>query len=89
MSMLAVGDRLLVTNHLRLEEACEVRPPLTSEETASWISPVGLVTLCANCRKTRRADKEAQWDWIPEMLLRDPFKVTHGLCPRCLAHLYG
>jgi hypothetical protein len=89
MAMMAVDDRLLVTNHLRLEEACEVRAPLTDEQAASYISPGGLVSMCANCRKTRQVESETQWDWIPEMLRRDTSKVTHGLCPRCLAYLYG
>jgi hypothetical protein len=89
MAMMAVDDQLLVTNHLRIEEVCEVMPPLTVEQTASYASPDGLVVMCANCRKTRRLENETQWDWIPEMLRRDDFRVSHGLCPRCAVYLYG
>ena len=89
MAMMAVDDQLLVTNHLRIEESCEVMPPLTVEQTAAYVSPNGLVVMCANCRKTRRLGNETQWIWIPEMLQRDSFKVSHGLCPRCSDYLFG
>jgi hypothetical protein len=89
MAMIAVDDSLLITNHLRVEEACEVKPPLTAEQARRYISPGGLATMCANCRKTKQLDDEVQWDWIPEMLHRESFTVSHGLCPRCSLYLYG
>jgi hypothetical protein len=33
-------------------------------------------------------ENETQWNWIPEMLRRDSFKVSHGLCPRCSVYRY-
>ena len=89
MAMMRVEENLLITNHLQVEEDCEVKPPLTAEETASYLSPTGLTTMCANCRKTKHAHKATQWDWIPEMLRRNPFTISHGLCPRCMVYLYG
>jgi hypothetical protein len=89
MTMLPLDDLLLVTNHLRLEEKCEARPPLTAEQASHYISSTGFVVMCANCRKTRQRESETQWDWIPEMLSHDSRKVSHGLCARCKTHLYG
>ena len=89
MTLLPLNDLLLVSNHLRLQEKCEARPPLTLEEANQYIPSNGLVVMCANCRKTKRRDSETQWDWIPEMLSRDSSKVSHGLCPRCKLQLYG
>jgi hypothetical protein len=88
MGMIGVGEGLLVVNHLRLEEGCEVQPPLTEAERRSYISPDGFVTMCANCRKTRRSDDATTWNWIPDFLRDRSLKVSHGLCPRCISHLY-
>jgi hypothetical protein len=89
MTLLPLDDLLLVNNHLRLQEKCEARPPLTLEEANDYTSPTGFIVMCANCRKTKRCESETQWDWIPEMLSHDSLKVSHGLCPRCKTHLYG
>lgn len=88
MAMIRAGDGLLVSNHLRLEEASSVRPRLTEAERESYISDDGIATLCANCRKTKRRDDESQWVWIPEFLEHPPLKVSHGLCPRCATDFY-
>lgn len=89
MTMSPLDELLLVTNQLRLEEKCAPRLPLTVEEGSHYISSTGFVIMCANCRKTRQRESEAHWDWIPEMLSQDAFKVSHSLCPKCKAHLYG
>jgi hypothetical protein len=89
MAMMPIGDKMLVSNHLRIEEECEVKLPLTEEQADLYISPTGMAVMCANCRKTRHLGNETQWDWIPEMLRRDDFKVSHGICPRCSVFLYG
>ena len=89
MAMMSVAQELLVVNHLLLEEACEVRPALTATEKDQYRSPEGFVTMCANCRKTKHRDDATRWDWIPEFLQDQGFQVSHGLCPRCVAHLYG
>ena len=41
MAMMPLEDGLLVSNHLRVEEACEVRPPLTAEESSHYIFVYG------------------------------------------------
>jgi hypothetical protein len=87
MTMRSAGEGVLVVNHLRLEEACEPRAPLTAAERMLYISHQGIASMCANCRKTRRRDDSGTWDWIAEFLQERELKVSHGLCPRC-AQLY-
>jgi hypothetical protein len=89
MAMIRAGGGLIVANHLRLEEECSVGPALTAAERQSYVSPGGLITTCANCRKTMRRDDVTVWDWVPEFLRQSQLTVSHGLCPRCAAHLYA
>ena len=84
MTMSGIEDGLLVVNHLRLEEECRVTGPLTDGARAMYLSPDGFVTMCANCRKTKRRGDPTQWDWIPEFLNDRSLTVSHGLCPRCI-----
>src|SRR5262249_52486722 len=49
----------------------------------------GIITMCAHCRCTKRADKPKQWDFVPEYLRLKGLasaQVSQGLCPVC--HLY-
>jgi len=51
----------------------------------------GVVTMCAHCRSVRRATAPERWDFVPAYLRftgRDTLKVSHGLCPLCVAHFY-
>jgi hypothetical protein len=89
MGITPVGTELLVMNHLLLEEDCIVRPPLQEADTPKYISPGGLATQCSNCRKTKRQDDPASWDWVPELLQHPELKISHGLCPRCVTALYS
>lgn len=89
MAMKGVGHELLVVNHIRMEEPCEARPALTEAEREHYVSPDNFVTMCANCRKTKHRDDATRWDWISSFLEDRSFKVSHGLCPRCIAHLYA
>jgi hypothetical protein len=43
----------------------------------------GLLTMCANCRRTRRVQEEV-WDWVPQFVDQMPMRTTHGLCRPCL-----
>jgi hypothetical protein len=89
MSMMPIEDGLLVANHLRLEEDCAPTSPLTDARKKDYISSAGIVTMCANCRKTRRVDDFTRWDWVPEFIRDTEGRpVSHGLCPRCASLLY-
>jgi hypothetical protein len=50
----------------------------------------GLITMCAHCRKTRRAAEPEVWDWVPDYLSSGALRTrtSHGLCGPCLAYLY-
>lgn len=49
----------------------------------------GLIRMCANCRRTRRVDAPAAWDWIPAYVERPWREVTHSVCPFCREYYYG
>ncbi len=89
MTLRGMSDGLLVVNRLRLEEECAITGPLTDAERPLYLSAEGFVTMCANCRKTKRRDDASQWVWIPELLNDHSLTVSHGLCPRCMILVYG
>jgi hypothetical protein len=68
------------------------RTPLTSPNQAladtAYVSPGGMITMCAHCRRTRRQDDSNTWDWVSRFLRDTGRKTSHGLCPRCTSYLY-
>lgn len=42
-----------------------------------------LVTICAQCRRTKRLHDNV-WDWVPEFLRNPPDRVSYGVCQECL-----
>ena len=89
MEISSMERSFLVVNHLLLEEPCIVREPETSLDMSLYLRPDNIVTMCANCRKTRRVDSPTTWEWVPEFLQEQKFLVSHGLCPSCLTLVYG
>jgi hypothetical protein len=85
MSIVPFGDELVVSNHLLLEEDCACEEEVNED---AYISASGYIIMCANCRKTKRRDGPELWTWIPSFLNQASLQVTHGLCPRCIKHLY-
>jgi len=61
-----------------------------SPDAVRYMSPQGLIVMCAHCRKTRRVAEPEVWDWVPEYLNPDaPRKnISHGLCTSCFAYFY-
>lgn len=54
-----------------------------------YLGPGGLITMCSNCRKTRRQSDSAVWDWVPEHFdLKFLRRTSHGICPSCWAYYY-
>lgn len=54
----------------------------------------GLVPICASCKKmlteSKGSDKPGAWVPLEEYISeRSEAKFTHGLCPECIAELYG
>jgi len=89
MSIRPVKDAMLVANFLRLEEECEPRTPLTTEERRRYFSASEILTMCAGCRKAKERDVQDTWTWVPEFLHETNLRVSHGLCPRCFSLFYG
>lgn len=80
------GRGLLVRNELRVEEPQHAVP--SRSLLATYVAETGFVTMCANCRRTRRADHDGPWDWVPDLVARPPECVSHGLCAPCLELYY-
>ncbi len=87
MRVLPCGkDGVLVVNSL----VHEIRYPgaLSHAIEALYREVHGLIVICANCRRVRRAHASpAVWDWVPAYVERIPDQVSHGLCEIC-SHFY-
>jgi hypothetical protein len=47
----------------------------------------GFLPICSNCKKIR--DENGKWNQIEDYLNEySEAKLTHGICPECVAHLY-
>jgi len=80
---MASGAAVTVTTNSGTNELHGVYSP--SEATIKRrCGPVALVTMCANCRRTRKASVEA-WVRVPQYFAHAPPEATHGLCPPCIA----
>jgi hypothetical protein len=60
-------------------------------ENFTYVNQFGVVTMCAHCRRARRADPDQHkfWDFVPRLVRKSPDSVSHGLCPKCCAYFYG
>jgi hypothetical protein len=89
MEISGIATSLLVANHLLWEEPCEVRSPEFSVDAGRYLGANGILTMCSNCRRSKRADLENTWEWVPEFLQGQSFLISHGLCPHCVRRFYG
>jgi hypothetical protein len=79
----------VVMNSLAVEEPHRADRRAMPEDPALYLTKDGMVKMCCHCRRTRRADGSEIWDWAPRNL-EDPFgRVSHGLCPACIAYFYS
>jgi hypothetical protein len=53
-----------------------------------YASEYDLITICSNCRRSRRIDRPTEWDFVPTHLDRGLTNISHGLCPLCLEYFY-
>lgn len=51
-------------------------------------SPDGTVTQCSHCRRTQRQQDGDAWEWVPDFLRLQDWKVVHGLCGACTDYFY-
>jgi len=76
---------------LVVHSALRVGPPewpAGSEPDCLYSNETGLATICAHCRRVRRADDPATWEWVPRMVQPGSAVPSHGLCPICSAYHY-
>lgn len=81
------GSGFAVVNSLRVAHphtriVCE-------PEEGRYVHDDGLMRMCANCRRTRRVDDPAAWDWVPDFVERPRQKVSHSVCPLCAEYYYA
>ena len=50
--------------------------------------PDGLIAQCSHCRRVRRADEPATWEWVPRLIEKPAPMTSHGLCSVCSAFYY-
>jgi len=89
MSMHPVeGSYLLVVN----SQLADQRSPLPARNSrvpeSAYVSPDGVITMCAHCRRTRQEQQPRTWEWVPQFV-RDPGRrASPGLCPMCVGYFY-
>lgn len=81
------GSGFAVVNSLRVAHphtriACE-------PAEARYLHDDGLMRMCANCRRTRRVDDPAAWDWVPDFVQHPRTNVSHSVCPFCAEYYYA
>jgi hypothetical protein len=79
---------LLVVNSYLPNQRTPLTAPNEAKANEIYLSPSGMITMCAHCRRTRRQDNTNTWDWVSRFLRDTGRKVSHGLCPRCTSYLY-
>jgi hypothetical protein len=84
------AGNLVVVNSLVVESP----PSGTERETCepdegTYIDRNGIVTVCCECRRTRRPGRETSvWDWVPAYVEAPPGRISHGICDTCLNTVY-
>lgn len=81
------GSGFAVVNSLRVAHphtriACE-------PDEVRYTHNDGLMRMCANCRRTRRVDDSAAWDWVPDFVEHPRTNVSHSVCPFCAEYYYA
>jgi hypothetical protein len=79
---------LLVSCSIRVELPHGVPSGLPVE--GQYRNHHGLVVMCSNCRRTRRAGVEPEtWDWVSDFVRHQPLRVSHSICKLCLDYYYS
>ncbi|MBZ5494548.1 MAG: hypothetical protein LAO76_26790 [Acidobacteriia bacterium] len=77
-----VVNNSLVVVHPHTRAICE-------PDDSIYRCKLGLIHMCANCRRTRRVDDPAAWDWVPAYVAHTRRDATHTVCPFCREYYYG
>jgi hypothetical protein len=76
----AINSLRVVHPHTR--KVCE-------PDDAIYKCKLGLIHMCANCRRTRRNGDPEIWDWVPAYVERPRPEMTHTICPFCREYYYS
>jgi len=79
---------LLVVNSYLPNQRAPLASVTEALADAAYVTPGGMIIMCAHCRRTRRQDGSNTWDWVSRFLRDTGRRVSHGLCPRCTSYLY-
>lgn len=79
--LVAVHSLLIERPHDPAEREAQAAGPL-------YIGQDGLIRMCCHCRRTRRAQPDAAWDWVPAYVEHPPTSVSHWICETCLNLFY-
>jgi hypothetical protein len=81
------GSGFAVINSLRVAHphTREAREP----DRSQYCDSKGLICMCANCRRIRRLDHPAIWDWVPAYVHSLRRDLSHTVCPFCREYYYG
>jgi hypothetical protein len=77
------GTDLLAMVHSLLVE----RPmPFEPQAASAYHHGAGnVVTMCAQCRRTRNTQQH--WNWVPEFITTPPRRISHAICQDCMMYL--
>ncbi len=77
---------LVITNFLEIEcSHSSDRQPM-AVDSHLYLSPLGILAMCSNCRRVRQAEHQDAWDWVREYVLHRYNNISHGICPICIHH---
>jgi len=48
----------------------------------------GMILQCVHCRRIKRPQLRATWDWVPVWVESYPQNMSHGLCEPCFGYFY-
>lgn len=82
------GQALIVTCGIEVEYPHGAEREIALPDERTYRGENGLIVMCSGCRRTRRANAEIQWDWVPAYVSHRQEGVSHGLCPACIHHYF-
>jgi hypothetical protein len=81
------GFGFVVNNSLRVVHP-HTRAVCQSDDVI-YRCKLGLIHMCANCRRTRRVGDTEIWDWVPDYVEHPRRNTTHTVCSFCREYYYG
>ena len=86
MRALPIASKGLLVEHSLVVDRPHDRPEAPALEEL-YRDANGLVVMCSNCRRVRRAHS-AGWDWVPAWVRKLPPRTSHGICDACVGFYF-